>query len=170
LVDFSTISMYNCRILALNKYYINLNYTRMNMNVKSMVIGAAFILVGFIVGYVIVTRAWSTVPNNGMMPPPPFQQFEGYRGHCCEKFNHGMRFFSPEFLDEIGATDEQKNQIRAILDAKRSEMEAHRKEMRAERDKVHAQIMQILTADQKALVEKRIKEGMCKREFKDSIE
>lgn len=133
------------------------------MNVKSMVIGAALVIAGAIVGYVISSQSCCPMKKRGMPCSPPMGQFDGPHGSHFNKHD-GMRMFSPEFLDEIGANAEQKKQIGDILDKKREEMNTHREQMKTERDKIHAQIMQILNDDQKAAVEKRMEERTCKKD------
>lgn len=137
------------------------------MNVKSLIVGALLVIVGAVLGYVLSSQSCCPFKKGGMPCPPPMGQYDGHHGPNFHGHKGGMHVFSPEFLDEIKASDEQKKQITEILDKKREEMKAHREQMKAERDKVHAQIMQLLNDEQKALVEQRMKEKKCK---KDSIQ
>ncbi|HPH16366.1 MAG TPA: hypothetical protein PK029_04285 [Bacteroidales bacterium] len=134
------------------------------MNVKSVIVGALLVIVGVVLGYVISSQSCCPLKKGGMPCSPPMGQFDGPHGHNFDKHKGGMQLFSPEFLDEIKATDEQKKQITEILDKKREEMKAHREQMKAERDKVHAQIMQVLNDEQKAVVEQRMKDRSCKKD------
>lgn len=64
----------------------------------------------------------------------------------------GPRMYSAENLDRIGATDAQKKQITAIVDAHKKEAAEQRKLMAEKRQKTHEAVMNVLTDEQKAKI------------------
>lgn len=129
------------------------------MNTKSLLIGAALVILGGILGFLLSTSNCCSMQQcNKQCPQQQEKQFSKCGKEQGAEFDgHKGRFHknSEEMFKKLNLSPEQKSQIEKIMDQKRENM-------KAEREKTHEAIKALLTPEQQTKFDECMK-NHCNR-------